>query len=51
MILVSYAGIEEESGMDMGNVRRLYALVRIVDAIDALMVDGVSGIPYQSVSH
>jgi hypothetical protein len=44
---VSYAGVEEETAMDIGGIRRLYALICLSELF---AVESVSGIPYQSVS-
>ncbi|KII88453.1 hypothetical protein PLICRDRAFT_110437 [Plicaturopsis crispa FD-325 SS-3] len=52
IILVSYAGIEEEDGMDIGaaHPRRIYALVKVTCTFDTFAVADVVGVPYQSTS-
>ncbi|KAJ7774554.1 hypothetical protein DFH07DRAFT_102982 [Mycena maculata] len=52
VILVSYAGRDEPRGMsmDVGGVRRIYALVRLSYLGDVFKVDGVRNVPYQSTS-
>jgi hypothetical protein len=50
VILVSYAGIEGESTMDMGDIRRMYALVRLSSTGGIFRVENVGSVPYQNVS-
>ncbi|KAJ6547586.1 hypothetical protein B0H19DRAFT_1266498 [Mycena capillaripes] len=52
VILVSYAGRDEPRlmAMDIGGVRRIYALVRLSYLGEVFKVDGVRNVPYQSTS-
>ncbi|KAJ7285784.1 hypothetical protein C8J57DRAFT_1431461 [Mycena rebaudengoi] len=52
VILVSYAGLDEPRlmAMDVGGIRRIYALVRLSYLGDVFRVDGVRNVPYQSTS-
>ncbi|KAJ7111560.1 hypothetical protein C8R43DRAFT_1091558 [Mycena crocata] len=52
VILVSYAGRDEmrPMAMDIGGIRRIYALVRLSYLGDVFKVDGVRNVPYQSTS-
>jgi nuclear pore complex protein Nup133 len=51
VILVSYAGRDEPRlmAMDVGAVRRIYALIRLSYLGEVFKVDGVRNVPYQSV--
>lgn len=51
IVLVSYAGVEDSSymAMDIGGIRRIYALVRLSHLGEAFKVDSVKSVPYQSV--
>ncbi|KAJ7685205.1 hypothetical protein DFH06DRAFT_34186 [Mycena polygramma] len=52
VVLVSYAGRDEPRllAMDVGGVRRIYALVRLSYLGEVFKVDGVRNVPYQSTS-
>lgn len=52
IILVSYAGVEEDSfmAMDLTGVRRIYALARLSYQGEISKVESVKSVPYQSVS-
>ncbi|KAF7363465.1 Methyltransferase type 11 [Mycena sanguinolenta] len=53
VILVSYAGTSDEqshTAMDVGGIRRIYALVRLSYLGEVFKVDGVQKVPYQSTS-
>lgn len=52
VILVSYAGREESRlmAMDVGGIRRVYALIRLSYLGDVFKVEGVRNVPYQSTS-
>ncbi|KAF8212214.1 hypothetical protein K438DRAFT_1708496 [Mycena galopus ATCC 62051] len=52
VILVSYAGREElpVMAMDIGGIRRIYALIRLSYLGEVFKVDGVRNVPYQSTS-
>ncbi|KAF8892544.1 Non-repetitive/WGA-negative nucleoporin C-terminal-domain-containing protein [Infundibulicybe gibba] len=50
VILVSYAGTESYLTMDMGGVRRMYALIRATCLGETFKVDNVKSVPYQSTS-
>ncbi|KAJ7940617.1 Non-repetitive/WGA-negative nucleoporin C-terminal-domain-containing protein [Mycena leptocephala] len=52
VILVSYAGRDEPRlmAMDVGGVRRIYALIRLSYLGEVFKVDGVRNVPYQSTS-
>ncbi|KDQ60778.1 hypothetical protein JAAARDRAFT_190924 [Jaapia argillacea MUCL 33604] len=51
VVLVSYAGIEDDSAMDIEmHPRRIYAIVRLSNYSGIFKVDQVHGVPYQSTS-
>ncbi|KAJ7905514.1 Non-repetitive/WGA-negative nucleoporin C-terminal-domain-containing protein [Mycena olivaceomarginata] len=53
VILVSYAGNDDNQlpvSMDVGGVRRMYALIRLSYLGEVFKVDGVRKVPYQSTS-
>ncbi|KAJ7449858.1 hypothetical protein FB451DRAFT_741132 [Mycena latifolia] len=52
VILVSYAGRDEPRfmAMDVGGIRRVYALIRLSYLGDVFKVQGVQNVPYQSTS-
>ncbi|KAF7338280.1 Methyltransferase type 11 [Mycena venus] len=52
VILVSYAGRDELPVMavDVGGIRRIYALIRLSYLGEVFKVDGVRNVPYQSTS-
>ena len=50
IILISYAGEEDATAMDVGNnPRRIYAIVRLAKALETFEVKTVRAVPYQSV--
>ncbi|EPS98566.1 hypothetical protein FOMPIDRAFT_1061291 [Fomitopsis schrenkii] len=51
IILISYAGEEDLTSMDVGNnPRRIYAIVRLAKALEGFQVKAVRAVPYQSIS-
>ncbi|TFY65035.1 hypothetical protein EVJ58_g2238 [Rhodofomes roseus] len=51
IVLISYAGEEDPTAMDVGNnPRRIYAIVRLQSTADGFKVKTVRAVPYQSIS-
>jgi hypothetical protein len=51
VILVSFAGVEDDYGVEVGSLpRRIYAVVRIAYKAGEVRVQKVGGVPYHSVS-
>ncbi|KAH9934994.1 uncharacterized protein B0H18DRAFT_1082732 [Fomitopsis serialis] len=51
IVLISYAGEEDPTAMDVGNnPRRIYAIVRLHSTSEGFEVKAVRAVPYQSIS-